>query len=77
MIEAWVHFWPLPSSKPVTWQHQHHIDVSTKLPKGFGYILYADYSLGGSPEEETLETAQSGSSYATSAEITSAIKSWP
>ena len=77
MIEAWVYFRPLPSSKPDTWQHQTYIDVSTTLPKGFGYILYTNFSLGGSPEEETLETAQSGSSYATSAEITSAIKSWP
>ena len=66
-----------PSSKPGSWQHQTNFDVSPKLPKGYGYMLYATGEAGGDPDSELLESAQSGSAYATSADIASAIKSWP
>jgi hypothetical protein len=59
------------------WQHQSFADVSPKLPKGFGYALYADGGAGSDPEAETLESVQAGSSYATSAEIASAAKTYP
>ena len=66
-----------PSINPERWQHQTFVDVSPNLPKGFGYAIYADGAAGSDPDAETLESAQSGSAYATSAEITSATKSYP
>ena len=77
LARAW---WPrekYPSANPESWQHQTFFTVSPKLPKGFGYALYADGAAGSDPEAETLESAQSGSAYATSAEIASATKSYP
>jgi hypothetical protein len=65
-----------PSAKPSSWQHQTNFDVSAKLPKGFGYALYATGEAGGDPDSLVLESRQSGSSFATSSEIGGWLSGW-
>ena len=52
-------------------EQQTFFDVSKKLPRGYGYALYADNKKipGPDPSAETLEAAQSGAAFSTGQEL--------